>query len=159
MKYQNFRQRQPYGCGLYALANAIQDKSIVTDERIENSKNGNNIGQLNKWLIESGYDLFLDPLYFTCIGDRLPDDICSIVPIGDNVISLPVLIDLQYSDKGLMHMVAGEITVDGKLTVIDSLKDEEYTTTLKEFNEQYFRCFGLWHFRGITDGYILNRMK
>lgn len=158
MKFQNFRQKYPYGCGLYALANAIQDEKIVTQKRVDQSMHGNNVGQLNAWLIESGHDLFLDPLYFTCINNRLPDDICKIIPIGDDVLSIPVLIDIQFSENGLMHMVAGEITKDGVLVVVDSLKDECEVTTLYDFNEKYFRCFGLWHFRSIKDGSMLTRM-
>jgi len=40
------KQKQPYGCGLYAVANACNLDNFITDERLEKSKNGNVIGQL-----------------------------------------------------------------------------------------------------------------
>ena len=46
------KQKQPYGCGLYAVANACDLDNFITDERLEKSKNGNVIGQLSKWMQE-----------------------------------------------------------------------------------------------------------
>jgi hypothetical protein len=40
------KQKQPYGCGLYAVANACNLKNFITEERLEASKKGNVIGQL-----------------------------------------------------------------------------------------------------------------
>ena len=71
-----FKQENSYGCGLYALANIFQDKSIITQTRLIESKNGNNTGQLNKWLLEYGQELYLEPLYFNNTGKRLPKWIC-----------------------------------------------------------------------------------
>ena len=38
------KQKQPYGCGLYAVANACNLDNFITEERLEKSKNGNVIG-------------------------------------------------------------------------------------------------------------------
>ena len=113
-RFDYLKQTGGYGCGLYSVANALQDESFVNDLRIEDSKKGNNLGQLNKWLVEDDKDLFLEPLYFTSTGKRLPQSICNLVPTGKNVFSMPVLIDIQFSKEGKMHLVAGEITHDGQ---------------------------------------------
>ena len=60
----HLKQENKYGCGLYAIANALQYKQIITEERIELSKEGNNIGQLNKWLIEDNLDVWVSVLKY-----------------------------------------------------------------------------------------------
>lgn len=60
----HLKQENKYGCGLYAIANALQYKQIITEERIELSKEGNNIGQLNKWLIEDDLDIWVSVLKY-----------------------------------------------------------------------------------------------
>ena len=60
----HLKQENKYGCGLYAIANALQYKQIRTEERIELSKEGNNIGQLNKWLIEDNLDVWVSVLKY-----------------------------------------------------------------------------------------------
>lgn len=36
-------QKTPYGCGMYAVANALNLPNFVTEERLEKSKNGKKI--------------------------------------------------------------------------------------------------------------------
>ena len=38
-KMMKHKQKQPYGCGLYAVANACNLDNFITDERLEKSKN------------------------------------------------------------------------------------------------------------------------
>lgn len=154
-----FKQENGYGCGLYALANVFQDKSFITDKRIEESKNGNNTGQLNKWLLEHGKDLFLEPFYYNSTGKRLPKWVCGIKPFGEDVISIPILIDVQFSKKSKTHFIAAEITTNGTLFVIDSLKNEPYITTLSEFNKSYFRVYGVWHLSSYSEEGYFMRLK
>lgn len=152
----HFKQENGYGCGVYALANALIKESIITPRRLEESKKGNNIGQLNKWLIEDGYDLFLEPLYFSATENRLPKSICDIHPKGDGVLGIPVFIDVQMTKSSKMHFVAAEITKEGTLLVIDSLKDEKEMTTLFEYQKRFYRVFGLWHLRPYyEEGYFM----
>jgi len=143
----HFKQKSAYGCGLYALANGLIRESIITHVRLEESENGNNIGQLNKWLLEEGEDLFIEPLFFTCTGKRLPKSITSLKPHGDGVLSLPVFIDVQSTKDSNMHFVAADISPTGTLLVIDSLKEEKELTTLEEYQKRFYRVFGLWTFR------------
>jgi hypothetical protein len=152
----HFKQENPYGCGLYALANLFQKESIITPSRLEDSKNGNHVGQLNKWLLEEGYELFMEPLYFCITENRLPPSICELKPHGDKVLSLPVFIDVQKTENSLMHFVTGDITPDGKLLVIDSTNDDFELTTLAEYQEKFYRVFGLWYLRHYNqDGYFM----
>lgn len=142
-----FKQENGYGCGLYALANIFNDESIITATRLIDSKNGNNTGQLNKWLNELGKELFIDPLYFNAMGKKFPKWVCDLRPKGDDVISIPVMIDVQFNKDGKTHFIAAEIFKNGELYVMDSLKDESYITTLHEFNKSFYRVFGIWYFR------------
>ena len=53
MKY---KQDNPWGCGMYAVANACKLDNFVTDSRLQESKeHGNRIGQLSKWLFSLDY--------------------------------------------------------------------------------------------------------
>jgi len=152
----HFKQENGYGCGLYALANLFQKESIITPTRLIESKTGNNLGQLNKWLIEDGYDLFIEPLYFSCTGNRLPETICELKPHGESVMSLPVFLDVQMTENSKMHFVTADLLLDGRILVIDSLKDEPELTTLAEYQERFFRVFGLWHLRHYhEEGYFM----
>lgn len=54
-----YKQNQPYGCGLYAVANACNLDNFITEERLEKSKTGNVIGQLSKWMQDDGHPFIL----------------------------------------------------------------------------------------------------
>lgn len=152
----HFKQKNGYGCGLFAIANALNKESIIKQERLDESIDGNHIGQLNKWLKEDGFELFIEPLYFSCTGKRLPKSICELRPHGEEVIGLPVLIDVQHTKNSQMHLVTADIMPNGQLLVIDSLKDEHELTTLMEYQKQFYRVFGLHHFRHYTEkGYFM----
>ena len=144
---KHLKQQNAYGCGLYAIANIFQDKTFITETRLIESKQGNHTGQLNKWLLEYGKELYLEPFYFSAMGKKLPKWICKMAPNGDNILSIPVLIDVQFSKTSKTHFIAAEITKTGDLIVIDSLKDEPYITTLSEFNKSNYRVFGVWYLR------------
>ena len=143
----HFKQENAYGCGLYAIANIFQDKNFITKTRLIESMNGNHTGQLNKWLLEYGKELYLEPFYFDAMGDKLPEWVYKMIPIGEDVFSIPILIDIQNSENSKTHFIAAEITTNGDLIVIDSLKDYSYITTLEQFNNDNFRVFGVWYLR------------
>lgn len=152
----HLKQENAYGCGLYAIANIFQDESFITKTRLIESKNGNHTGQLNKWLLEYGKELYLEPFYFNNMGKKLPKWIYKMIPSGDNVFSLPILIDVQYTKLSKTHFVAAEITTNGDLVVIDSLKDDVYITTLEQFNKDNYRVFGVWYLRHYYEtGYFM----
>lgn len=152
----HLKQNKPYGCGLYAIANIFQDEAFITPERLKQSENGNHTGQINKWLLEYDQELYLEPFYFNNSGKRLPKWVCKMKRTGENVFSLPILIDVQYTKNSKNHFVAAEIITTGDLIVMDSLKDDVYFTTLEEFNKQNYRTFGVWYLRHYTEeGYFM----
>jgi hypothetical protein len=85
----HFKQENSYGCGLYAIANIFQDESFITETRLTESQNGNHTGQLNKWLLEYGKELYLEPFYFNNLGDKLPEWVYKMIPTGEDVFSIP----------------------------------------------------------------------
>jgi hypothetical protein len=152
-----FKQTTPYGCGLYALANLLQKETTITEKRLEESKNGNTIGQLNKWLKEDDFNYSIEPFYFNIFGKKLPKKICDIHIKSDDSF-LPLLIDIQETKKSKQHIVCAELLPSGNLMVIDSLKEKIIITSLKEYNKDVYKIFGLWYLRAIPpegDNYIM----
>lgn len=140
------KQKDPWGCGVYAVANAGNLDTFPTESRILDSKSGNNIGQLSDWLKEDGYSFYIDALYYSSIQEKLPDIECSYIPIGENIVCIPILILVKLSENGKQHMVAGKIDKSGVLWLSDSLKDTIIKTTLKEMNDLYHSVFGIYTF-------------
>lgn len=147
-------QKESYGCGLYAVANAINlGDDFVTLERIEQSKiHGNSIGQLSKWMQDSGYPFFIEVLYYNHVGKKLPQSALSYLPTGECIEYLPILINVRFSDEGSNHLVGGKISKDGTLYLYDSLNKEMITTTLKRINKMYHHVYGLFLFCGVDTG-------
>lgn len=149
------KQLNAYGCGLYSVANSLNLKAFVTEKRLEESKEGNNIGQLSKYLQEDGNDVYIEVLYYNHLGKKLPNSALSYVPIGENCNFLPILINVRYSENGKNHLVGGKIHKDGTLYLYDSLKDSVIETTLKEVNKMYHHVYGLFVFNSLNDkGYV-----
>lgn len=149
------KQTKPYGCGLYAVANACNIDNFITDERLEISKKGNNIGQLSKWLQEDGLPYYVEVLYYNHLGKKLPNSALGYVPTGETVCLLPVLINVRFSEKGLNHLIGGKIDKEGNLYLYDSLKAEMIKTTLKKVNKMYHNVYGLFVLSGLNDdGYV-----
>ena len=146
------KQKQPWGCGLYAVANACNLDDFVTEERLEISKNGNVIGQLSKWMQDDGLPFYIDTLYYNHTGKNLPQSALSYHPIGESVEFLPVLINVQLSEEGKRHMVGGKIDKEQNLYLYDSLDEEMQVTTLSKVNKKYYRVFGLFIFMSVENG-------
>ncbi len=146
------RQFNPWGCGLYAVANACNMPEFITEERLEKSKQGTVIGQLSKWLQEDGKPFCVDVLFYDHAGTKLPDTALGYFPIGDDVTYLPILLNVRFSDEGLNHLVGGKVAKDGTLYLYDSLKPDVVETTLKEVNEMYHHVYGLFIFMGYETG-------
>ena len=122
------KQKRGYGCGLYAVSNALNLDNFITDDRLEKSKRGNVLGQLSKWMQDDGNPFCIDSLYYNHEGKRLPNSALHYKPI-DNPL-LPVLINVQFSDNGKRHLIGGKIDRENNLYLYDSLKRrtrENYT--------------------------------
>ncbi len=146
------KQLQPYGCGLYAVANACNLPDFITDERLEKSKVGNTIGQLSRWLQDDGKPFFIEVLYYNHVGKKLPKSALEYKPSGEGITFLPVLINVRYSDGGKNHLIGGKIDKEGKLYLYDSLKESMTESSLKEVNKNYHNVYGLFILSGIEDG-------
>lgn len=150
------KQTKPYGCGLYSVANALNLDNFITEERLEISKKGNNIGQLSKWLQDDGHNFYIEILYYNHTGKKLPNSALGYIPKGDSVVLLPIMINVRFSENGLNHMVGGKIDKEGNLYLYDSLKQDMIKTTLKKVNKMYHHVYGLFIFSGLNndDGYV-----
>jgi len=146
------KQKQPYGCGLYAVANACNLDEFITEERLEKSKTGNVIGQLSKWMQEDGLPYYIDTLYYNHVGKKLPTSALGYHPTGDTVNLLPVLINVRYSENGKNHLIGGRIDKERNLYLYDSLKEEMITTTLGKVNRMYHNVYGLFIFMSVENG-------
>lgn len=156
---KHFVQKEEYGCGVYALANTFNDATMITDARLEESKSGGHMGHLNKWLLEDNKNLFIHPFYYSDEGKKIPKFVCDLLPAGENVLSLPILINIQERTTTKPHLVCADILTTGELMVFDSLKDDMILTTLEQYNRVNFRLHGIWYFRHMLDGNILMKFK
>ena len=145
-------QNTPFGCGMYAVANALNLNNYSTNERLLESKQGNLIPKLTKWLIEDGQNLGIDVLYYNHKGGKLPDNATDYVPLGEDVNLLPVLLAVRFSENGLNHMIGGKIDKNGILYIYDSMKENIIQTNLKEVNDLYYEVYGLYLFLDIDNG-------
>jgi len=146
------KQKQGYGCGLYAVANACNLDEFITEERLEKSKAGNVIGQLSKCMQEDGLPYYIDTLYYNHVGKKLPASALCYTPNGEGINFLPVLLNVRYSDEGKNHLVGGKISKEGVLYLYDSLKEEMIETTLAKANRMYHNVYGLFLFMSVDTG-------
>ena len=146
------KQNKPYGCGLYAVANACNLNNFITEERLEQSKGGNVHGQLSKWMQEDGINICIDTLYYNHKGKKLPNSALDYIPIGEGIEFLPVLLNVRFSDDGKNHLVGGKIDKQGVLYLYDSLKENMIETTLSKVNRMYHNVYGLFIFMDADTG-------
>lgn len=146
------KQKENFGCGLYAVANALNLplESLATPARLEESKKGHLVGHLTKALLEEGYDLSIEPLFFSSEADNLPEEVTFYRPA--DAVLLPVLIQVQFKEGGKNHLVAAHIRQDRSVLLFDSLTPEPTETGLEAINEAYFRVFGLFSFHFLDSG-------
>lgn len=149
-----YTQKQPWGCGLYAVANVCNLDNYITEERLgqSNTGNGNTIGQLSKWLQEDGLPYNIEALYYNQESQYLPDYVINCKPSGEGILGLPILIAVNYSENSLNHLIGGQIDLEGKLYLFDSLKEDVVITTLQEVNDMYHSVYGVYVFVDITNG-------
>lgn len=127
-----FTQQQPFGCGLYALANLLDFHEALATDRLEESEKGCTIDFMNRVLRAEGSHMYVDTLFFDVMGSKVPSNITDIGPQEVGHI-MPVLIEYQSSPDSIRHMVAGYINHDRKLLVMDSCREEIIETTLTDY--------------------------
>lgn len=132
----HLKQKNSWGCGVYSLANALQLESFVNPNRIRLSKNGNFIGQLNRWLLKSKIKCWLSTIQYN--NSEIIDIVDPLPSFEKNNVEswLPLFIIIKGAIK--YHMIGCRYLRDGKIIVHDSLKEnyDEYNS-FNEFKEYY----------------------
>lgn len=146
-------QKNNYGCGLFAVANALNLINYVKPERLEDSKNGVGNGKLNQYLIEDGLNIFIDVLYCDTQVNSIPESWCGIFSEDSNQ-SIPILIQCKINDR--FHLMGARLFDEsGKIELYDSLKKEPIKCTLSDVNKMYEHVHALYSFNRIdTTEYI-----
>lgn len=149
-------QKTPYGCGMYAVANALNLSNFVTEERLEKSKDGNRLPVLTSWLIEDGLNCGMDVLYYSHSGGKLPEEATLYKAEGDEDVEfIPLVIAVKLSEGGLNHMIGAKLGRKGELYVHDSVKEDIFKTTLEGLNDIYPEVYGVYLFSDLDTGAYL----
>ena len=120
-EFKMLQQKNGWGCGVYAVANALGMEDFVSEERLEASReNGNNLMQLNKWLLDDGVKYQIMPLYYrNGVQFRTPKT-GLYFDANDNFLYYPVLVTLHVPRCPKNHMIAIRFYYDMTITVLDS---------------------------------------
>jgi len=143
------KQEHGYGCGLYAVANVLDLKNFITDERLEKSKKGVSNGQLTYYLQEDGNDIFIDVLYCDSFENKLPQNWLDLTVTGD-ANYMPLLIQCCVNEK--YHLLGARLYQDKKLELFDSLVNEPLICELKDVNTMYESVIAIYSFNHLEDG-------
>lgn len=139
-----YRQNDACNCGLYAVANAVNDDKIIKPERLVKGVNGHHILQLNNYLQEDGEQYYIETLYKSIYSLKLPK---GIEAVPDNpALICPLLMTVAFREGGKNHLIALRSFSDRSVQVIDSLREDIITTTFAELHEHYPVIFGLYAF-------------
>ena len=134
----HYKQESNYGCGLYSLANVLQDNEILTPRNIEASKDGNNLGQLNKWLWERDYDIWIGMLRY---DNQNPIEIFDLKPdfdVDKQALWFPFMI-VTTSTPSRNHMLGCRYMRDMSIIVHDSLLDKEIVFENFDLFEKHYK--------------------
>ena len=148
---KEIQQKQPYGCGVYSVANALFIPSFITEERIQASKKGNALYQLNKWLEEDNIPFRID-VYFFDMENTDPLRLLSTfdTTIEDNLVYCATL-QVKESKNSKWHMVAARMTSKGELVIKDSYKEHTISCSLHNILDYYYQVTGLFLFDGVDN--------
>ena len=137
---------------MYAVANALAMPDFANPFRLEESKGGNTMGQLCRWLHLDGHDVAIDTIWFDTYGTKLPEAYCKF-----NVSeckAAPFLFNVRLSENGKNHLIAAHLMSTGDLVVCDSLRSEPFTTTLPEINDHYHTVYGFYCFVNLKGDHL-----
>ena len=147
-----FKQENPWGCGLYSVAHAMGIESYVTDERELISKGGNSVPLLTKWLFDDGKDYGVDVFFYDHMKKgKLPEETVSIRTNTEGLF-LPVLVQVNYSEESLAHLIGGRIDHENNIYIYDSYSDFVEVIPFPEINNKYHSVTGLFAFSGLSKG-------
>lgn len=147
------KQSNGYGCGMYAVANALALDNYATEARLEESREkGNVIGQLSRWLQQDGHDATIDVFWYDHYGKKLPETYFKF-KVSECRAAL-FMFNVTLTEKGKRHMIAAHLMSNGNLIVCDSLRSEPFTTTIAEINNHYHTVFGFFCFMNLKGDYL-----
>ena len=132
---KHYKQEHGYCCGIYSIANALQNDKIINEENILLSKNGNNQLQLNKMLIDLGYDWGLS--YISYNNEKIIEIFDLEPKFEKDTLWIPFFIVIQSTmDKN--HMIGCRYMKDGSIIVHDSLRDNpDLYDNFNDFKNKY----------------------
>lgn len=121
----HLRQKENYGCGVYSIANALQCEDFVTNEKLELSINGNNVGQLGAWLYEYRIQCFLSCVIYN------NEEVIDIFDLNPTFIEdcenqwVPFFIIIKTNGE-MNHRIGCRYMKNGSIVVHDSLYETEF---------------------------------
>lgn len=138
-----FKQTNGHNCGLYAIANAMNDSSIITDERLADGHKGQTLFLLNKYLSEDGKEFHLETLYKSMFNTKLPLEVDAYPSNPEQV--LPLLATVQLRDGGVNHMITLRVFSNKIIQVFDSLKEDVFEiNNFQQLHDTYPVIFGVY---------------
>lgn len=152
------KQTAPYGCGIYSVANALNKPDFATAHRLEESKKGTRVFQLNDYLDKDGHEFVIEPMFYSDYSLSLPVTTHNLCTFKEDTY-LPILLCVRHSKKSLNHMVGGLIGTDKTLILMDSMKPEPIITTIEDVQWEYSAVFGLYTFYSIHSNSDVVYMK
>jgi hypothetical protein len=149
------QQKQGYGCGLYSVANALCMPEFATTNRLDESKDGNGIMQLNKWLLDDNNSFQIFPLYYKNGVEFMTPNLKLNVKKYPDIKYYPILITYEVEDCPMNHMIALHYFKDKSVTVLDSGEDKPTVcNSWKSFRKMYPRIISLGIFMDFNNNEI-----
>lgn len=133
----HLEQKSWYGCGVHSIANALQSESFVNRKRIELSKNGNNIGQLNRWLLKHHIKCWISTIIYNN-GDLI--NLFDLEPkfITENNNQWYPFVIVVKSTSTINHMIGCRYMKSMEIISHDSLREEPIIfKNFNDFNDYY----------------------
>lgn len=143
------QQGYGYGCGLYAVANTLDLKNFITDERLEKSKKGVSNGQLSYYLQEDGNEIYIDVLYCDSQESKIPQNWLELSVTGE-ANYMPLLIQCLVNEK--YHLLGAKLFQNRKIELFDSLANEPLICELKDVNTMYDSVIAIYSFNHLSNG-------
>lgn len=155
-----FKQPTGHNCGLYSIANVINDDFILKEEYLQEGEDGHCIFDLNNYLIKENQNFHISPIFVDTINGRLPVDF-GLFPQKEESIC-PFLLSGAQRKEGIYHMVAIHSFYNRTIHIIDSLKEEVIETTFDRLHDYYPIIQGFYALKPNDkkdDGYIMVSYK
>jgi len=144
--FKIINQDQGYGCGLIAVAHALQIPDFYTEKRLAKSEKGNNIIQLNDWLREDGINFEPGYIFVDLLQNTIPPIFLNFDDWKDDYHAALILdVVVKEGNKG-SHLIGAHLYKDMTIDLFDGYKDKPIRTRLNRVCEYYYSFFGISSF-------------